>query len=419
MQDHYTTGVRLTNTLFVTQSLFSAAQIAIITLLSIVAVDLSGSDANAGIPSTVLTLAQSAAALPLGIVMGRFGRRLGLSVAYVMSVLGALLGVVALVTGSFPLLLFSSGLIGVGRAGADQSRYAAGDMFPESERGRMIGRIVLAGTVGAILGPLLVVPGGRLAASVGLPADSGPWLVALAFFTWALMITFAGLRPDPMQIARQISGDPAKRKAKTGDNTRENVDNGRGLRELFSLPQVQLGVLSMLISQVVMVTLMVMTPLYMSHHDHGNDAISIVIMAHTLGMFGLSALTGRLIDRYGRERMMVVAGVVLIISTLIAPLSTEMPVLIVGLFLLGLGWNFGYIAGSSLLADALRGEERSRVQGASDMLVAFAAALGTLSAGPVFGFGGYMLVAALGLVLTLLLLWIVRLLAPHTAPVTA
>jgi MFS family permease len=84
--------------------------------------------------------------------------------------------------------------------------------------------------------------------------------------------------------------------------------------------------------------------------------------------------------------------------------------LVTGLFLLGLGWNFGYIAGSSLLSDVLRGEERSRMQGANDMLVAGAAAIGSLSSGPLFSLGGYAAVAGVGLIVTMLFLWIIRLL---------
>jgi MFS family permease len=155
----------------------------------------------------------------------------------------------------------------------------------------------------------------------------------------------------------------------------------------------------------------------MSQHGHGEGAIGIVISAHTLGMFGLSSVTGYLIDRYGRVVMMLAGAAVLIVSALISPLSTTLPVLVVGLFLLGLGWNFGYVAGSSLLADALEGEERARMQGAGDMLVSFAAAIGSFSSGPLFSEGGYGAVAAAGIVLTLLLLWVVRLRGSSDVPI--
>ena len=180
------------------------------------------------------------------------------------------------------------------------------------------------------------------------------------------------------------------------------------LRHLLRLPNVQLAILSMLISQTVMSTLMTITPWHMHLADHSNAQVSFVIAAHVLGMFGLSPLTGYLIDRYGRVIMMVAAAILLIASTIIAPLSTQMPYLVAGLFLLGLGWNFGYVAGSSMLADALSGAERTRVAGFNDMLVAFCAGLGTLSSGFLFGLGGFLFVSAGGGALALLLLALIR-----------
>jgi MFS family permease len=185
------------------------------------------------------------------------------------------------------------------------------------------------------------------------------------------------------------------------------------------LPKVQLAVLAVLISQTVMVVLMTMTPLHMDHMAHMDmagmanmdmgttdstrDAISLVIAMHTLGMFGLSPLTGYLIDRFGRIRMLLLGTLILSVAALLAPLSGETLVLAVALFLLGLGWNFGYVSGASLLADALRGRELSRVQGVNDALVFFFAGVGTLSAGPLFASGGYQAVSSLGLVLVLFL----------------
>jgi MFS family permease len=213
-----------------------------------------------------------------------------------------------------------------------------------------------------------------------------------------------------MKIARDMAGEEQKLK-------NEVLGDGRSVRELLHVPQVQLAILSMLISQTVMVTLMVITPLHMHLHNHDTGAVSIVISAHTLGMFGLSIFTGRLVDRFGRISMMIAAAVTLALSAIISPLSSELPFLVMGLFLLGLGWNFGYIAGSSLLADALIGEERSRMQGVNDMLVAGAAALGGFSSGPLFESGGYVMVAGLGFVLTILFIWIIRLLSPQEAKI--
>ena len=163
----------------------------------------------------------------------------------------------------------------------------------------------------------------------------------------------------------------------------------------------------MLIGQTVMVILMVMTPLHMDHHQHSRDAISLVISAHTLGMFGLSALTGYLIDRFGRVQMIVAGGFTLIAAALLAPASLNEYVLAAALFLLGLGWNFCYVAGSSLLAGTLQGSERTRVQGVNDTLVFFVAGIGSLGAGPLFAVGDYLAISMTGLVLSLVLVALV------------
>jgi len=412
------TRVRLVNTIFVSQSLLTASQIAIITLLSILAVELSGSESLAGLPATALTLSTAFAALPIGIIMGRLGRRFGLTLSYGISIVGAGLGVLAIVIGAFWLLLLSSMLIGMGRAGADQSRFAAGDMFPDGESGRMIGRIVFAGTIGAVVGPLLITPGIWMANLLELDPDTGPWLVASVFYAVATLVTITLLYPEPNRLAAAIDVEKPKRKQKPTD---EPGADGRSIIQLLQVPVVRLAVSSMLISQMVMVALMVITPLHMVHHAHGNREVSWVITAHTLGMFAFSSLTGYLIDRFGPVRVMLFGGLTLFASAVIAPLSATLPVLLFSLFLLGLGWNFGFIAGSSLLSNVLRGAERARMQGTGDMFVAGAAALGSFSSGPIYHWGGYPGVAALVGVLTLIFLYIIRLMGasaarPHPEP---
>ena len=403
------TSTRLLYILFVAQSLFSAAQIAVATLITIVAVRLSGMESVAGLPSSTLTFTQALSAVPVALIMGRFGRRLGLVIGYAAGTLGGVVGVIAVLNGLFPLLLVSAALIGLNRASSEQSRYVAGEMFPEAERARMIGRLVFAGTIGAIVGPVLVSPSGRLMQSFDMHPDAGPWVAMIVLCGLATIIIALFLRPDPTVQARALAAQ------NTESLTTTPMQPIRPLTKLLSLPKVQLAILAVLISQTVMVVLMTMTPLHMDHMAMANmsnmadmetnrDAISLVIAMHTLGMFGLSPLTGYLIDRFGRIRMLLLGTLILSAAAILAPLSAETIVLVVALFLLGLGWNFGYVSGASLLADALRGKELARVQGVNDALVFFAAGIGTLSAGPLFASGGYQAVSSLGLILVLFLM---------------
>ena len=408
------TSSRLLYTLFITQSLFSASQIAIATLVAIVAVRLSTTESVAGLPSSTQTFSQALFALPMAMLMGRFGRRFGLMLGYAVAMLGGLIGIIAILANLFPLLLVSAAFIGMGRASSEQSRFAAGEIFPEAERARMIGRLVFAGTIGAVVGPVLVAPSGRFMETFGLHPDIGPWAVAFVLCGLAALLTFFLLRPDPSKLARAIADVEEREQEGT------SLQLVRPLSTLLMLPKVQLAILAVLISQTVMVVLMVMTPLHMDHNHQTRDAISLVIAMHTLGMFGLSPLTGYMIDRFGRIQMMLVGAGILIAASLLAPLSSSQYILAMALFLLGLGWNFGYVSGSSLLAGTLQGRERARVQGVNDMLVFFAAGLGSLSAGPLFASGGYGAVSMVALLLVLVLIaiiyWLTR---PHLAAESA
>ncbi len=393
------TEERIIGTIFASQSLFAAAIIASFTLMPIIAVELSGSESAAGIPNTVNLLARSAFALPLGWLMDRIGRRLGLSIGFGLAVMGFVLSVFALINGSFVLFCLGFGLVGAGRGSIDQGRYIAAEMQPHDQRAKAVGFIVFAGTVGAIGGPLLVQPSSDFANTFGLPPETGPYLVGTIACIIALLLVFFLLKPDPLELSKQFVETLAK------DGTNEK----RPLIQIFAQPLAQLAVAAMVVAQLVMTLIMVITPLHMNYLHHSTAAISGVIMAHTLGMFGLSGVTGWLIDKYGRISIIIIGAVILVMASILTPLSDALPPLAFALFLLGLGWNFCFVAGSSLLSDTLRSTERGRAQGASDTLVALSSGVGSLATGAVFAFGGIIAISGVGLAITLtlfaLLLW--------------
>jgi MFS family permease len=166
----------------------------------------------------------------------------------------------------------------------------------------------------------------------------------------------------------------------------------------------------MVVGQLVMVMLMTITSLHMTHHGHPLGDVSLVIMAHTLGMFGLSVVTGRLADNFGRPRVIVAGGGLLIAACLLAPLSQRTEILAAALFLLGLGWNFCAVAGAALLTDSLKLAERGRLQGVNDLAVGLVSALGSLQSGALFAVIGYANLSWISLVVSLVpLLLAVRL----------
>lgn len=389
---------RLVAIIFIVSSLVAAAQVAYFTLMPIIAADLSGSESTAGVPSTMGLLFRAAAAYPLGWLMGRVGRRKGLTVGLIVGIVGTALSAWAIGGGTFWLFSLGAGLAGVARGAADLSRYAAAEVSSIDKRAKVIGWIVFAGTIGAISGPLLVTPAVNMAGVRGLVPESGPFWVAAIVLAVSAGLTFIFLRPDPLTISRHY--DELER-VERGHTVEEAA---RPLGQLLKRWHVRLGIAAMTIGQLVMVMIMVITPLHMDHAGHGTGSISLVILAHQLGMFGLSGATGWLIDRYGAVTVTIGGALHLVLASILSPFAGSVIGLAVALFLLGLGWNLCYVAGSSLLATGLAPAERTRVQGFSDTWSSAASALGSLSTGPLFAFGDMLLVAAVGLAFSLALI---------------
>ena len=393
---------RIVGSLFGGQSLFSAAIIVSFTLTSIIAFDLSGRESVAGLPSTVTLISRAIMAYPIGWLLDRLGRRLGLSIGFGIGILGAVVSAWSVIAGSFIGLLAGAAFFGISRASSEQSRYVAAEIFPSDRQSKVIGWIVFAGTIGALLGPLMLEPSSLLAENLGLPPYTGPFIIAGLLLLIAGLVTFAFLRPDPQRIGEAIVAQEQSQR-NHGAFLEETT---RPLRQIFNNSFALLAVVAMTIGQLVMVMLMVITPLHMNHHEHGTQAISWIIMAHTLGMFGLSGVTGGLINRFGRLTMIMAGALVLIVACLLAPLSTELPILALSLFLLGLGWNFTFVAGSTLLSAQLFPVERGRAQGVGEMLVAIGAGLGSLFSGIIFARGDILAVSAVGLTFSVALLGI-------------
>lgn len=385
---------KITATLFTAQSLVSASIIAAATVFTIVGVELSGNALWAGVPGATMQLAVAGGAYFWGLIWDRVGRRGGISMGLTTGVLGAILAIVAVETRSFTLFLAGLAGFGIAQAAMQLGRFAAAEVHPPASRGRSISNVVVAGTVGAIVGPLLVAPSSQLAAGWGFDELSGPFFAAFVLFGLGTVVILIGLRPDPFDIGREISRRYPERD--------ENNGTARGIRELVRLPAVYVAMTAMILGMVVMVMLMGITALYMKNNQYSLANISVVFFAHTTGMFALSIVSGRLIDRWGRGAVILGGAMILILSAALAPWAESVLMLAVALFLLGMGWNFCYVGGSTLLADQLSPSERGRTQGFNDSLVGLASAGTNLSSGFVYAAGGYTAVCVVGGVLAMI-----------------
>jgi MFS family permease len=385
---------KITATLFISQSLVSAATIAAVTVFAIVGMELSGSAAWAGLPGATFQLAAALGAYLSGTIWDRIGRRGAISLGLATGILGAGLAIAAIQASSFLLFLGALAGLGVAQAAMQLGRFAAAEVHPPHERGRAISNVVLAGTVGAIVGPLMVAPSSRWALGQSLNELSGPFAATLILLGLAALATYIGLRPDPFELGQEISRRYPERE--------RNAGTARTIRELVRLPAVRVAMTAMVLSMMVMIMLMGITSLYMKNNQYTLADISIVFSAHTFGMFALSIVSGRLADRLGRGTVVLAGAIALVLSAVLAPLSQQVLSLAVALFLLGLGWNFCFVAGSALLADQLSPNERARTQGFNDSFVGLASATSSFSSGLLFAASGYALICLMGGVIALI-----------------
>ena len=395
---------KITWILFANQSLTSAGFIASATINSIIGAKLGGSASFAGVPSAVYLLGAAFAASAWGYIMDRIGRRNGMVAGLVIGVIGNLLVLIAIGGSSFILFLTGMVLMGITNAAVVLGRFAAAEVNPPEKRGAAISNVVLGGTFGAIVGPLLVGPVGSLAKSLGMDELAGAYIATFVLFVISAVVVFAGLRPDPRDLGKQVAAaHPGPALTATGE--------ARPIFEILRQPAALLAVSAMALGQVVMVAIMVITSLHMSHHQHNLRDISAVIASHTFGMFAFSVLSGRLADRWGRGPVILTGAATLLLACITAPLSPDVFPLAVALFLLGLGWNFCFVGGSALLSDQLSPVERSRTQGTNDLFVGLASAVGSLGSGIVFAASNYTVIAIVAGVLALVpflmsLLWL-------------
>jgi MFS family permease len=382
---------RITWSLVAGVGLGSTGNIAAGTVATIVAREISGTTAFSGAPSASVVLGSALGSALLSALMVRRGRRVGLTVGYVVAFAGAFLAVAAVVARSLPLLLAGTVLIGWGNSSNLLSRYTAADMYPEARRASAIATVVWGATIGAIIGPNLVGLAGPVATSLGLPELAGPYLVPAVFVGAAAILTFVMLRPDPYSLAdeREVAEGPSTGGGPAGAS--------RSLGELIRRPTVVISILVLLVGQVAMTTIMTMTPLHMTEHGHSLGAVGIVISGHVMGMYALSPLSGRLTDRFGQPAVILAGLAVLAIAGILAAVAPpEGGVgLFIALFLLGYGWNLGFVAGSAMLATGLDLADRTRLQGFTDALIWSSAAAAALTSGLVVAAASY---TALGLI---------------------
>ncbi|MES5858686.1 MFS transporter [Bacillus cereus group sp. RP29] len=378
-----------------------------ITVGALLAQQMLGTDAFAGLPAAMFTMGSAIAAFFVGKLSQKYGRRVGLAAGFIVGGLGAIGVVLAALINSIILLLVSLLIYGAGTATNLQARYAGTDLANKKQRATAISITMVMTTFGAVAGPNLVGVMGRFAHSIGIPELAGPFILSAAAFILAGLVLFVMLRPDPLLIANMIESYKQEHTYKGQPVTEEAKENKRGITVgaiVMILTQIV-----MILTQIVMVAIMTMTPVHMGHHGHALSAVGLVIGFHVGAMYLPSLVTGILIDKIGRTTMSIAGGVILLAAGVIAAIapSDSLILLIVALSLLGLGWNLGLISGTAQIVDATIPSTRAKTQGKIDVFIALAGASGGAMSGMVVANSSYAALSLAGGVLAFMLIPVV------------
>ncbi|MFJ6867103.1 MFS transporter [Streptomyces termitum] len=357
-----------------------------VALAAVLATEVGGTEALAGLASTATVAGPALLAMPLAALMARRGRRAGLVLAYLLGAAGAVVTVIGALADSFPLLML--GLVGFGAGSSANltARFAAADLAEPDHRARAISTVVWATTIGAVLGPNIAAPAGRSVSGFGIPVAAGPFVWAALVFLVSALVVWLLLRPDPLLTARALAAAEGSGAA----DRPEGRSLRAGLRAVRESPGARIALVTVAATQTVMVSIMSMTPVALTHHGADIELIGLVISVHIGGMYAFSPVMGWLADRLGRLAVIGLAVGLLGLAALLAGTAgTSDGQIAAGLFVLGLGWSAGLVAGSALLTDSVPQEARAAVQGLSDTVMNTVAGLGGLVAGVVVSQAGY------------------------------
>lgn len=327
---------------------------------------LAGNPAYATLPISLIVAGSMVSAPILSWIMGRWGRRAGFVIGAAAGALGGALAAQAIILHSFALLLVGSGIFGIYLAAHNFYRFAAADIASPAFRPRAISWVMGGGLVAALLGPQLVI--WFQDALEPIPYAGAYRAMVLLNLIGVIPLLFLDLPPAPRPEAGA---------------------RGRPWRAIFADPRVPVAMICAMLTYCLMNLVMTSTPLAMiACGFHTNDAAEIVRI-HVLAMYAPSFFTGPLITRIGAPRVIGLGLGLLAAAGLVALSGVQIEHFAVALALIGVGWNFGFIGATTLLAGAHRPEERSRVQGLNDALVFGTVTVGSLSSGALMASHGW------------------------------
>ncbi len=348
MPDQRSTALKNTWVLTAAQSLGGASTPIVVSLGGLVGQQLASNPSLVTLPVSMLNLGLALGTIPAAMLMRRLGRRPAYVFGALLGMSAGLIATAGILAASFLVFCLGTFTAGFYSAYVQSYRFAATDGLEGHDREKAIARVMLGGLAAAIIGPQLVIwtrdalPGHAFAGSFLSQA-------ALALLAIPILLSLRRPRVDRAKVQAPYAG--------------------RSLAQFLTAPRYMLAVATGVVSYGLMTFLMTAAPMAMVGHGHSVDAAALGIQWHILAMFGPSFFTGRLMVRFGKERVAAVGLMLIGLSATVALNGLDIAHFWGALILLGIGWNFGFIGATAMVADCHTPEERGKAQGANDFMV--------------------------------------------------
>jgi MFS family permease len=325
--------------------------------------------ALATVPVSAFIVGSAAASIPAALSMRRLGRRTGFILGTGLGALGAAIVAAAVTAGNFWMFTLGMVLLGAAGAFAQQYRFAAADAAEPAFKPRAISWVMAGGVVTGIVGPQLAIHAQPLIPGAPL---AGPFLALVGLFALTAIVLSQLKVPPPPPLNTAYTGRP--------------------LLSILLRPKFLVALLSAVASYALMSLVMTATPLAMIEHHHSHADAQTGIQWHVIAMFGPSFFTGSLIARFGKPGIAAAGLLLIAASATVALLGTSLWHFWIALVLLGVGWNFGFIASTAMVAELYRPEEAFRVQAMNEFILFSIVAIASFSSGGILVASGWTVV---------------------------
>lgn len=351
--------------LVLAQAIIGAQMPMIFTIGGLAGQSLASNACFATLPISLIVLGSMLTATPLSAVMQKYGRRVGFYIGAAGGTLGAVIGAVGLYYSSFPLFLLGSLFTGVYMSAHGFYRFAATDTAPPEFQAKAISYVMAGGLAAAILGPQLV----KFTSDAFVVPFLGTYLGVVAVNIVGVVLFGLLDIPRPPRPS-------------------EDAPKGRSRLELLRTPRIAVAIICAAVSYALMNLVMTSTPLAVVGCGFETGDAANVVSGHVLAMFAPSFFTGHLIARFGVEKIMGLGLAILAAAGVVGMAGVELENFFIALILLGIGWNFGFIGATAMLATSHEPEERGRIQGLNDLIVFGCVTMASLASGGLMNCSG-------------------------------